>query len=78
MHELELSGRPVGCVVVNEDEWVADQVARGAQEFMVRFLLGFCQTAQQGGFAGTDPLLGKLLDREPRTARDFLSEPAAG
>jgi NAD(P)H dehydrogenase (quinone) len=74
----ELTGRPIGCVVVNEDEWVTDQIARGGQEFMVRFLLGFYQTARQGGFAGTDPLLGKLLDREPRTARDFLSQPTAG
>ena len=72
----ELTGHLVECVVVNEDEWVATQIAQGAQEAMVRFSLGFYQAAQQGRFAGTDPLLGKLLGREPRTARDLLSEPA--
>jgi NAD(P)H dehydrogenase (quinone) len=72
-----LIGRTVECVVMNEDEWVAAQIARGAQEFMARFSLGIYQAAQQGRFAGVDPLLGKLLGREPRTARDVLFQPAA-
>ncbi|WP_328582950.1 hypothetical protein [Streptomyces sp. NBC_00370] len=54
---------------------MADQVAQGTQEFMARFQLGFYRTARQGGFAGVDPLLGKLLGREPQTARDVLSRP---
>ena len=44
---------------------------------MARFLLGFYQAARQGGFADVDPLLGTLLGREPRTARDALSQPHA-
>lgn len=72
----ELTGRTVECVVMEEDAWVADQVARGAQEFMARFSLGVYQAAQRGFFAGVDPLLGKLLGREPRTVRDLLSQPA--
>jgi NAD(P)H dehydrogenase (quinone) len=44
---------------------------------MARFILGMYQAAEQGRFAGVDPLLGKLLGREPRTVRDLLSQPAA-
>jgi uncharacterized protein YbjT (DUF2867 family) len=73
----ELTGRTVKYEVMDEDEWVAAQIAQGAQEFMARFLLGMYQAAQQGYFAGVDPLLGKLLGREPRTARDLLAQPAA-
>ena len=69
----DLAGRPVECVVVDQDRWVADQVAAGQPEFMARFTLGIYQAAQQGFFAGVDPLLGQLLGREPRTVRDLLA-----
>ena len=55
------------------EEWVATQTAQGTQEFMARFTLGIYQAAAQGYFAGVDPLLGKLLGREPRTVRELLS-----
>ncbi|MBS2533561.1 hypothetical protein KGQ20_12350 [Catenulispora sp. NF23] len=74
----ELTGRTIEFVAMDEDEWVAAQIDRGAPEFRVRFLLGFYQAAQRGCFAGVDSLLGKLLGREPRTARDFLSHTSAG
>ena len=74
----ELTGRSVECVAVDEDEWAAAQIAHGAPESRVRLLLGFFEAAQQGCFAGVDPLLAKLLGREPRTARDFLSQTPAG
>lgn len=70
----ELSGRPVECVLVDEDVWVADQVASGVQEIMARFTLGIYQAAREGRFSGVDPLLGDLLGREPRTVREMLSE----
>lgn len=73
----ELTGRTIDRVVIDQDEWVAGQVAGGQQEFMARFLLGMYQAADQGFFAGVDPLLGRLLGREPRTVRDLLAEPAA-
>ncbi len=72
----ELTGRAITCVVMDEDEWVAAQIAQGAQDLMVRFSLGFYQAAQKGYFAGTDPLIRTLLGREPRTVRDLLSQPA--
>ncbi|MEZ0109675.1 NAD(P)H dehydrogenase (quinone) [Catenulispora sp. EB89] len=73
----ELTGRTVECVAVDESEWVAAQIGRGTPEYMARLLAGFYQAAQQGSFAGVDPLLGKLLGREPRTARDVLAETPA-
>jgi len=66
------TGRTVECVIMAEDEWIAAQIAQGAQEFMARFIVGMHQAAQQGYFAGVDPLLGKLLGREPRTVRELL------
>ena len=72
----ELAGRKIELVVMDPDEWVAAQVAAGQQEFMVRFLLGMYQAAEQGFFAGVDPLLGELLGREPRTVRDVLAASA--
>ena len=73
----ELTGREVRRVVVDDEEWVAGQVAHGSPEPMARMLLGFFQAARQGGFASVDPLLGDLLGRTPRTVRDLLAERAA-
>jgi uncharacterized protein YbjT (DUF2867 family) len=69
----ELTGRDVRRVLVDDEEWVAGQVAHGSPEPMARMLLGFFQAARQGDFAGVDPLLGELLGRTPRTVRDLLS-----
>ena len=72
----ELAGRPVERVVVDADEWVATQVAAGQPEAVARFSLGIYQAAEQGFFAGVDPLLGELLGRQPRSARDVLADAA--
>ena len=73
----ELTGRKIQRVLMEENDWVAAQVAQGAPESRARFTLGMYQAAQQGRFAGVDPLLTSLLGREPRTARDLLAQPAA-
>jgi uncharacterized protein YbjT (DUF2867 family) len=73
----ELTGRKIQRVLMEENDWVAAQVAQGAPESRARFTLGMYQAAQQGRFAGVDPLLASLLGREPRTARDLLAQPAA-
>lgn len=73
----ELTGRTIQRRVVDPAEWVAAQVAGGQPEFVARFTLGMYQAADQGYFAGVDPLLGELLGREPRTARDVLAESLA-
>ena len=69
----ELTGREIGYERVDAEEWVAAQVATGTPEPRARFTLGIFQAAEQGFFAGVDPLLGTLLGREPRTARDVLA-----
>ena len=56
----ELTGRDIRRVVMDDDEWVAGQVAHGTPESMARFMLGIFQAAREGRFAGTDPLLGEL------------------
>ncbi len=69
-------GRPVERVVMDPEEWVAAQVAAGRPEFVARFTLSMYEAAQDGFFAGVDPLLGTLLGRGPRTVHDLLAEPA--
>ena len=69
----ELTGRSIGFTVMDQDEWIAAQVAAGQKEFMARFMLGMYQAAQRGYFAGTDPLLSTLLGREPRSVRTLLA-----
>ncbi len=69
----DVTGREVRFADVGEEEWVAARVAGGEDERRARFTLGFYQTAQQGFFAGVDPLLATLLGRAPRTVRDLLA-----
>ena len=73
----DLTGRPVERVVADPEAWVAGQVAARQPERMSRFLLGMYEAAEQGLFAGTDPLLAHLLGRKPRTVREVLADPAA-
>ncbi|MER6304037.1 NAD(P)H-binding protein [Kitasatospora sp. NPDC001539] len=68
----ELAGRPVRLQLMDDDDWTAAQAAAGQPASMTRFLLGFYQAARDGYFAGTSPLLGELLGRAPRTAREAL------
>ncbi len=72
-----LIGRDIRRIVLDDDKWVAEQVAQGRPETMARFLLGFYQAAREGRFADVDPLLGELLGRQPRTVRDLLAERSA-
>lgn len=73
----ELTGRDVKRVVLDDDEWIADQVAKGTPEVYARLLLGTFQAAREGRFAGTDPLLTELLGREPRSVADLLANRVA-
>ena len=68
----EIAGRSIARVVVDDEEWVASQVAAGRPEMMARFTLGMYRAAREGFFAGVDPLLGTLLGREPRSVRAAL------
>jgi uncharacterized protein YbjT (DUF2867 family) len=73
----DIAGRPVALRVLGDDAWVEAQVAGGQEEFVARFMLGMYQAAAGGFFAGTDPLLGVLLGREPQTVHDVLGAPSS-
>jgi len=70
----DLTGRTIGLAVMDQEQWLAAQVAAGQKEVRAHFTLGMYQAADKGFFAGVDPLLGTLLDREPRTVRDLLTQ----
>ncbi len=71
----EVTGRTIEVTAMDQNDWVAAQVAAGQKEFMARFTLGLYQAASEGFFAGVDPLLGTLLGREPQTVRDLFTRP---
>lgn len=69
----EVAGRTVVLTELDEDAWITTQVEAGQPEIGARFTLGIYRAAQQGFFAGVDPLLGTLLGRKPATVRDVLT-----
>jgi NAD(P)H dehydrogenase (quinone) len=69
----EVTGRDIARVAMDDDDWLAAQVAQGSPEPMARMLLGFFQAARRGSFAEVGPALGELLGREPRSVRDRLA-----
>lgn len=73
-----LTGRHVDRVVVDDEKWVADEVANGAPEAVARFTLSMFQATRSGHFAQSDPTLSRLLGREPHSVADQLAEQLAG
>ncbi|MEU2720944.1 NAD(P)H-binding protein [Streptomyces smyrnaeus] len=69
----ELTGSAVERIVLDDEQWVADQLAIGVPEQAARLMLSWYQAARAGYFAEADPLLAELLGREPRTAADRLA-----
>jgi uncharacterized protein YbjT (DUF2867 family) len=70
----QITGRDIRRVVVDDEQWIAGQVAAGTSESMARMLLLFFEAARSGHFAEADPLLAELLGREPRTVADLLTD----
>ena len=70
----ELTGRHVDRVVVDDEEWVAAEIANGVPEAVARFTLSMFQATRTGHFAQSDPTLTQLLGREPRGAADQLAD----
>jgi NAD(P)H dehydrogenase (quinone) len=68
----ELSGRDITRVVIDDEQWLDDQIAAGTPQRMAHMVLPFFHAARSGHFAETDPLMAELLRREPRTVADFL------
>jgi uncharacterized protein YbjT (DUF2867 family) len=71
----DVAGCPIDFVLMDQDEWVAARVAAGQPEVMARYLVDMFQAAEGGFFNGVDPLLSQLLQREPQSVRDVLSQP---
>ena len=72
-----LSGRTIERVVVDDEQWVAGQVANGLPEQAARFTLTMFRATREGYFAEQDPLLAELLGREPRGVAAQLAEQIA-
>jgi uncharacterized protein YbjT (DUF2867 family) len=74
----KVSGREINRITVDDEAWVADQVAAGTPEAIARMTLTTFQAARQGRFAGVHPLLAELLGREPRSVADELADANTG
>lgn len=70
----ELTGRHIERVIVEDETWVADEVAHGVPEPVARFTLSMLQATRSGYFTHSDPTLAQLLGREPRSIADQLAE----
>lgn len=70
----ELSGRTVERVVVDDEEWIAGEIATGTPEQAARFTLSMFQATRSGHFSHSDPALSRLLGREPRGVAAQLAD----
>ncbi|WP_017624532.1 NAD(P)H-binding protein [Nocardiopsis chromatogenes] len=70
----QLTGRTITRVVVDDEQWVADQAAQGLPEQAARLVLAFHRAARAGYFAKTTPLMAELLGREPAGAAARLAQ----
>jgi len=70
----EMSGRPVDRIVVDDEEWIAGEIATGVPEQAARFTLSMFQATRSGHFSHPDPALSRLLGREPRGVAELLAE----
>ncbi|MER5439433.1 NAD(P)H-binding protein [Streptomyces sp. NPDC002790] len=69
----ELTGHTIKRIVLDDEQWVADQIAIGVPEQAARFMLTWYQAGRAGHFAEADPLLSELLGREASSATDRLA-----
>lgn len=68
----ELTGHRIERIVVDDEEWVAGEVANGVPEQVARFTLSMFQATRSGHFSQHDPTLARLLGREPRSLAEQL------
>lgn len=69
----DLTGRTIRRTVVDDDRWVADQIAGGVPEHVARLMLSWYRAGRADHFADTGPLLAEILGREPRSVADRLA-----
>lgn len=66
-------GREVRHTTITDEAWRDARIAAGMPAMYADMLLGTFRAARRGDFAATDPALGKLIGRTPKTMRDVLS-----
>lgn len=69
----EVTGREVRHTTITDEVWRDAKIAAGMPAMYADMLLGTFRAARRGDFAATDPALGTLLGRTPKTMRDILS-----
>jgi NAD(P)H dehydrogenase (quinone) len=69
----ELTSRTVRRIVLNDEQWIAEQITIGVPEQAARLMLTWYQASRAGYFAEADPMLAELLGREPNSAADRLA-----
>lgn len=69
----DVFGREVRHTTVTDEAWREAKIAAGLPALYADMLLGAFRAARRGDFAATDPALGTLLGRAPKTLRDALS-----
>lgn len=69
----EATGHEVRHTTVTDEEWRDAKIAGGMSAMYADMLLGTFRAARRGDFAATDPALGILLGRPPRTMHEVLS-----
>ena len=70
----ELTGRQIRRLVVDDEDWIATEVASGVPEAAARFTLSMFQATRSGHFSQPDPTLERLLGRPPRGIADQLAD----
>lgn len=74
----ELTGRQIERISVDDEEWVAGEIASGVPEAAARFTLSMFQATRIGHFAHSDSQLTELLGREPRSISEQLADEIGG
>lgn len=74
----ELTGREIARNVVDDESWVAGEVADGVPGAVARFTLAMFQATRSGHFSRSDLALTRLLGREPCSVADQLAAQIAG
>jgi len=70
----EVAGKEIRHMTVTDKEWRSAKIAAGMPEVYAETLLGTFRAARRGDFAGTSPVLGQLLGREPVGMREVLAQ----
>lgn len=69
----KVAGREIRHTTITDEAWRNAKISAGMPAMYADMLLGTFRAARRGDFTATDPALGTLLGRAPRTMHDVLS-----